>query len=670
MLCIVAAAVAALLYSFVSAELGFFSSSSAAGVFVLLLVVLLVADRKWHFMPTVGRTGGRDLALLLAAVLAAAALYYPPSENVLGGWDPGVYVAGGVSIARHGGISFEDPLLASMDKVERGLFTARRYTLQELYPAWRVFNEPDGSVLTPQFYHMYPVLLALTASVGGVWGCLCANPVIALLCILLIYVLCRAIVGPAMAILGPLLFVTCPAMIWLARFQNSELLGQLGFLAGFGFLFLGSAIAGSNADGNGRRRGTAACILSAMCFGVGQLARTELLMASILVLAMVVLSLGWRETTADVRRARLVWVICMFVMLVHAMLYQRHTARLYTPLGSNLYLGAMLPVASIPAAVVLWYLRGRVELLWTRLSGAVRWLAAAGFVLAVAYVSLVRVRDSSLGLERYTFLDISQLVSWPVMALALLGCVTMIVESRSTEEHAFMAAGLFVLAGVLHNRMIDPFYLWAARRFASFVLPFLFIMAAVGAGLIVRAGSNFLGGILSGRPSMKKYLPDLATSAVVCIVVALSGGKLRAVSGAADFSGMTAFIRSTAENLPAADLIVSEPDLRGVPEALHFLHGVPAVCLKNHEPDNMAALEGAIIRRLEKKQVVFMLVNDDSPYRVWTRVGLEEKRQFRWSGKFLEHRERPFPLACRERSYRLRLLEVKLTSTPENGRKS
>ncbi|MEI6807741.1 MAG: hypothetical protein WCN95_03385 [bacterium] len=656
MLSIIAAAVVTLLYSFVSAEIGFFSRSASAGVFAVCLFALLLADRKWHFMPRIGPLADRKDLLLVAVLISACALYFPPSEYILGGWDPGVYVAGGISIERHGGISFDDPLLASLDSVERDLFTAVRWGLKEVYPAWRVMNAPDGNTLTPQFFHMYPVLLALTSAIGGVWGCLCTNPVIALLCILALFALCRAVAGPGVAMLGPLLFVTCPAMIWLARFQNSELLGQLGFLSGFGFLFLAAMLLASGQKSGRQREGTMAYVMSALCFGVAQLARTELLMVSILVLALGVLSLGWRTTSPEVRRARAVWVVCMFMLLVHALVYQRYTARLYTPLGANLYRAALLPVVATVIAAVLWVLRGRIEAMWNRISSVVRWFAAGGLILAVVYVALIRVQDTSLGLERFTFHDIARLVSWPVMILAILGCVTMIVRSRSFAEHALIVAGLISLAGVLHNRLIDPFYLWAARRFASFVLPFLFIAAVAGLGQIVRIGLLAIGPVVS--PRIGRRIPELAVAVAACVVVAVSAGDRNAVSGFRDNSGLTEFIRQTAESLPRADLVISEPELRGVPEALHFLHGVPAVCLKNHEPRNLAALEGAIARRIEKGQAVFLLIAEDSPYRKWTRVRLERKREFQWTGEILNQPQRPFPRTTLKRGLRLHLYEA------------
>src|SRR6185295_15960651 len=71
--------------------------------------------------PAYARPGIAALIPLALAVLAVWR-FGPPSEYVIGGKDPGVYVNAGVQIAQRGTLAYHDPVVAAIPPAARPLF--------------------------------------------------------------------------------------------------------------------------------------------------------------------------------------------------------------------------------------------------------------------------------------------------------------------------------------------------------------------------------------------------------------------------------------------------------------------------------------------------------------------------------------------------------------------
>ena len=122
-------------------------------------------------MLTRGRGTGAAPGLaredLLAVGIACATLLLtlPPDEHLLGGFDPGVYVQTAAAVARSGSLLIDQPDLAALGAEERALLFRR---VGNVYmPFQGMFLLADGRI-APQFYHLYPCLMAVAWSVGGV----------------------------------------------------------------------------------------------------------------------------------------------------------------------------------------------------------------------------------------------------------------------------------------------------------------------------------------------------------------------------------------------------------------------------------------------------------------------------------------------------------------------
>ncbi len=104
----------------------------------------------------------------IAIVALGAWLYFPPSEYIIGGKDPGTYINEGVQIAQRGSLVIHDADVAAVPARFRGLFfpsyhSASYYSLRFM----GFFVEiPDGGQVVGQFPQLYPASIAIGYAIG------------------------------------------------------------------------------------------------------------------------------------------------------------------------------------------------------------------------------------------------------------------------------------------------------------------------------------------------------------------------------------------------------------------------------------------------------------------------------------------------------------------------
>jgi hypothetical protein len=179
-----AGVLAALWVGLLLAEAGFFSAWPA------LLTAVVSGGLTWRYYRRKGdacpeREGNlRGLPAVVALALLTLAFTIPPSEFLLGGWDPGVYVHTASVLAHDGSLRPEYPDLAAMDADTRALIGRQGQDAWEPFLGMHML--PDGRI-SPQFYHLYPGLMALLWPFGGARAALMVNPLLNALSILLVY---------------------------------------------------------------------------------------------------------------------------------------------------------------------------------------------------------------------------------------------------------------------------------------------------------------------------------------------------------------------------------------------------------------------------------------------------------------------------------------------------
>jgi hypothetical protein len=166
--------------------------------------------------------------LPLTLVLLGAWRFFPPSEYIIGGKDPGTYVNEGVQIAQRGTIVYRDPVIAAVPGFARDLFfpshaRADYYSLR--FMGFRI-NNPDTGAVVGQFPHLYPASIAIGYGLDGLTGARRTAGVWAVLGVLAVYFAGARLIGRTAAFAGAALLTLHVVQVWFARYPNAEVVMQ------------------------------------------------------------------------------------------------------------------------------------------------------------------------------------------------------------------------------------------------------------------------------------------------------------------------------------------------------------------------------------------------------------------------------------------------------------
>lgn len=656
------------LFSMVSAELGCFHHARSCLVFVTVFFLAKVFHMGMPHPPAICI---RDKIFLLSLVILCFCIYFPPSEYILGGWDPGVYLSSAISIVKQGSINFFDHLLGSLNTSERAVFVST-HGLSEFYPGLRVLDPPHGSLIGPQFLHFYPTLLALIYSFFGLHGALVVNAFIGIISLLAMYGLCRALSGPKFGLLGALFLALNPVQIWMARFQNSEMLAQCLFILGFLFLFTNTP--GRPLPHSPEKKGLYFThVISALCFWLALLTRYDFFAIFALLISLGLISLAWIGPRAPEFRPRLAWLLLLLLGFLHALIHQRYLAYLYTPLWHLIKPGVFILIACCSLlGFILKIFKNHLALFFERINKTFRIFCAFIVCALVLYAVFIQSHNQALGWDRFNFLNLASFVTRPLMGFALLGVISIILKSKRFPEVALTIVGLAFTTVTVYRKFIDPFYLWAARRFIPVIIPFIFVCAVKGVHQVnIYLQSLFLNfpsspqefaetvkGHETAIQSKSLWITPVLIIALASLYVLTTQPTRAELSGYRDFAGISTFFAEMRSRLPSADLFVTQE--RRVAEVLHFYYDLPAVYVRNTTPKKILLLQRVLTDRLRHGQKIFILTQNKALFDGWQDITLELCDTFCWRGKILNQSNQGFPKGTKPRGFDLVLLKAVL----------
>lgn len=521
----------------------------------------------------------RAAIALAAIVVAAAALFARPGEFFAGGWDPGVYLAAGSSVAHRGGLIVGDPLLASLDEGERAALFPEARARRMKYPGLYIHDAAAGTVV-PQFQPLYPVLVALVITLAGERAALFLNPALALAGVLLLYHLARLLRGRTHGLVAAALLALNVVQVWNARFSTSEMTAQALLLAGFVFLvdFL--------EDGD-----PAAGALSGLAIGLAPAATVT----TVLVLPFA-LAAAWRPGGG---RALRPFAAALALALAQSACWSAFIAPEYLASVTTFFPGLRrnLPVALTAFAVLAWFVwsaRGRLAAMFA--SRAAPPALAAAFVVALFWFGAARpVLDP--GEQAHSLARLSRYLSPAVVLLFGAGGAALLARGGRRVETALLLGGAAMLFFFLHAPRMYPTYPFTLRRYTPLAIPAIAYAAAfLPAALLATRG-------LATRA---------AGGALLAAALALPLLSNRELVRHREYAGLGTFLAGLAADLPAGGFLLCEGRLPA--NYLENAAGRRVVILDRDGPERAAAVEAFAARRLAAGEAVTLLTPAERPW--------------------------------------------------------
>lgn len=550
-----------------------------------------------------GARRGVDPRDLAAVGIGCATLFLtlPADEILLGGQDPGVYVHIASSVARNGSLLVEAPDVAAFTGEERELLI-RPKPRRDLFPGMRVL---PGGRLAPQFSHLFPSLMAVAWSIGGIEAALLVNPLLNVAAVIALYALASLLLGRGWALVATVVHALAPAQIRAAKLPAAEMAAQFFLLSGVALL----AVALRSESPRPR-----IALLAGAALGAATLARPD---SVIFLVPLGVLLLAGMCPAARTRPV-LVALGTAGAFYLHSLVHQRLVNPFYHPL-SNLIAAAFLAGAVLATAIVLARWAGAARRLGARLPRWEAGLRAAGAALVLGWVLfgwLVRPRlgaggrigrafqliagdppwsgaaDLLAGPESRNVLLLADLVG-PAGLLAALGGIAYLLLARRGLWETAWACGAAALLVAITVHIHDPHTLmWASRRFVPVVVPLL----SVG---IAAAAAALAGG---GRPRPAR---GAAAAALLAAVLWQGSGATLAMARGREWPGLIAWYERLERVLPeGADLYSDQP---GFAAPFRFISGRRAYELHSRDPERIERLVGLMRRRAAGGRVVAYL---------------------------------------------------------------
>jgi len=416
------------------------------------------------------------------AVLYAVATTWSASDFVLGGSDPGGYVAIAGNVAREGTVYHSNAAVAALpDDVADALVPRDDGRFMEL--SGMVADARVKGRTNPQFLHGYPALLAVFKMAFGILGMLRLPVLMHILAVGGLFLLVWRLFDSAITgALSSMLLATDLAQHYYARTPFSEVPNQFFFIAGAWTLVLAL-----------RHADRTLAILSAALWTIGCLVRADAYLAQAALFAAVA-CIPPESQAAPIRRP-FAWTL--FIGTIAAIFltsitswqtYLRVTIR-ETLAAWALAVGSGVLCLLSPTLWRYRIVRNAWEVVYRR-AALVGWMFTVLLVAIVAWGYWIRPAlppeicsdpywcYHMIGMRLYdedTFVRLAWYISPIGLFAATIGAAGLVhryLRQRDAVLLPFLTMGLAFSALFLWRQMNSPWHFWAFRRYIPVVLPF------------------------------------------------------------------------------------------------------------------------------------------------------------------------------------------------------
>lgn len=440
------------------------------------LICLALGRQHLHYRGAAARWTPIVLFPLILIALGTWR-FFPPSEYVIGGKDPGTYMNQGIQLAQRGTMTIREPVVAAVPEFARDLFFPR-HPMREYYSTRFMgfsLRDPSTGETTGQFPQFYPASIALGYGVHGVTGARQATGVWAILGLLAVYFSGARLLGRPAALAATILLSLNVIEVWYSRYPNSEIAMQpLLFSAVLAF-------ARAHQDDDPFFGPVSGSLAGLMLF-----VRIEALPVVLGFVATGILC--W---LVKLRGPRVGFAIALAACVAVAWPYYRgpilpYTIRLFQWFDylSPTALGAALSGLGAVFLVLLWMRR--------RFAGHARRyipdVVAATVILLGVYAAWLREPGGKLAAhDAYALRTFTQLyLLWTGLAAALVGAA-LVIRRHFWRDPALLVIFAGMSLFFFYKMKIVPTEFWAARRWVPITLPgALLLAAAAGLGPATR----------------------------------------------------------------------------------------------------------------------------------------------------------------------------------------
>lgn len=511
------------------------------------------------------------VVLPVALVILGCWRFFPVSEYIIGGKDPGVYVNEGIQIAQRGTLVITDHAIAAVPPFGLDLFYPSEHRAEYYSHGFMGFfiQDPLTGKVVGQFPHLFPASVAIGYGIQGITGAREAVAFWALLGVLGTYFIGTRMFGRAAGFAAAVLLALHVVQVWYGRYPNAD----IGFQAGLLAALLAFARAHQDDD---RFFGP----VSAWLIGLQLFSRSDALMAIIVMSGTVVLT--WLTSPAE--RLKLRFLIPAAIGTGIGLYYLTGLMRAYF-WRSAIFL-TTLPTANVNAAIVaglaamglLWWARRRYP---EAARQGIPLVLMCGLVSLAAYAYLWRVPGGKLAEEdAYAFRNFVDIYLWWPVMLAFLAGLALLVRRDFWKNPAFVLTFAAFSVFLFYKMRIVPEHFWLARRFIAIFLPGSLLLAA-GAAL---GSASRLRELAAVRPLM---------GAVFLIVV----GQHYAAAAApvvphVEYRNIIPYVERLAARFTERDLIVmesrdSQSDVHVLGLPLAYIYAKPVLVLNSARPDRL-----------------------------------------------------------------------------------
>lgn len=438
---------------------------------IIAVAVLAVGRGRLRYA---GEARRLSAAAAIPVVLIAIGVwrFFPPAEYVLGGKDPGVYMAEGIQIAQRGTLVYDDPVVASVPPFARDLFFPsheQQTYYSDRFMAFKI-TDPDRGSVVGQFPHLFPASIAIGYGIDGLTGARRTVGVWAILGLLAFYFAASRLLGRTAAAAAAGLLTLNIAFIWFARYPSAEMVL---------LTFLWAALlanARAHVDGDRFFAPVAGALLALLLF---------LRYDTAIAVAAIVGAAGLGVFAGQ--RPRLSFFVVLIVLGGLAALYlfgvMPHYMKLPLEFATKIPWWQYVVGALAAAGTVFALTRGSRS---PRLSEVVRgWtphVLMAATIIAAVYALLFRhpggklVAGDAYALRTFTYLYLSL----PALIGALIGYAIVIRRFLWRDPALILTITAFAFF-LFYKPRIVPEHFWMARRFIPVLLPGALLFAAAAA---------------------------------------------------------------------------------------------------------------------------------------------------------------------------------------------